>query len=89
MQAASDVLKELDAVRLSGASKLRPGDMVDLAGDKVADPQETDAFLGQGPLKVVELVEATPGRVRVQFEGYRCGFPAGHLLRLRVKSGRG
>lgn len=65
------------------ARDLREGDMVDLEGDRFADPRRDKPAL-QALYQTVDCVVAeTPDCVAVWFEGFDCvGFPPDHALRV-------
>ena len=67
--------KRVDALRL--------GDMVDLQGDKHADPNGDHPEYEFEYVSVIGTERETPGCVRVDFsDGGSRGFPPGHELKL-------
>lgn len=72
-------MRELD-LGICRADSLEPGDMVDLEGDKYADPDREHPWLEYELATVVEVVRETPECVCVYFEGLAVGFPVAHVL---------
>lgn len=68
---------------LKCVSDLLPGDLVDLEGDKFADPKR-DHIQFQTEYVVVDTVEReTPACTAVYFEGFDCvGFPADYRVKV-------
>lgn len=76
----------MPAYVLVAIKDLRPGDMVDLEGDKYADPDGGNAMLADR-LHEVDFVEVeTRGCTCVDFLDYSCGFPPDHEVRVHSRS---
>lgn len=58
---------------------LKVGDVIDLEGDKYADPQKDNTIL-QYEYLTVECVDFTPNGVLVMTSEVNCLFPHGHLV---------
>ncbi|KKL89018.1 hypothetical protein LCGC14_1918920 [marine sediment metagenome] len=58
------------------------GDLIDLAGDPYADPDDEHAnWFESEYLKVVQIIRETPKCVAIGFEGFDLvGFPVDHIL---------
>jgi hypothetical protein len=65
------------------AIDLRPGDFVDLEGDKYADPDNANVTYEFEYQEVCEVTKETPQCVAVGFDGSLVGFPPDHLLKVR------
>ena len=75
----SSCLKECRILPL-GADELRPGHLVDLAEDPIADPQFEHRRYEWEFMEVLAVARGTNGRVRVYFAGASVRFPADHVL---------
>lgn len=65
------------------AADLRPGDMVDLEGDIIADPTRNRVTFNMEFQTVASVERETPNCVAVGIEGVDVfGFPPGHLVRV-------
>jgi hypothetical protein len=78
-----DDLDDPDGSETKLVENLIPGDMVDLEGDKFADPNG-DSPIFDCELCIVARSELeTPGCIRVDFEGLNSvGFPPGHRVKI-------
>lgn len=65
--------------RLVAVEDLEDGMLVDLQGDKYADPEEDPEYEFEHAL-VSEAVRETDACVRVDFNHTSVGFPAGHRV---------
>lgn len=62
-------------------SELAPGNLVDLEGDKYADPRHEHVMLQSQYVEVVSIEQETPHCVAVGFEGFDVvGFPPDHMV---------
>lgn len=68
--------------RMIAIKALKPGDMLDLAGDKFADPDHDNPYLECQYAVVAGIEFETPNCIRVDFEeGSSVGFPPEHFVR--------
>jgi hypothetical protein len=62
--------------------QLRPGQLVDLAGDPFADPHQDHPRYEWEFMEVVEVERESPNCIRVAFEDDSIGFPPSHVLKV-------
>lgn len=76
--------KEFEPAKMVRADQIRQGDIVDLYGDKFADPDEDPGNCYEFEnTPVIEIPEAeTPNCVLIHFEGVSVGFPPEHELKV-------
>lgn len=61
---------------------LRPGDLVDLQGDKFADPNGTNPRFDCEYACVHEIKKETIACICVYFDGCAFGFPPNHIVKV-------
>ena len=70
-------------VHQTKAEAVKPGQVVDLEGDRYAETADGAEVLAYEYVEVADVERETPDCVRVDFEGFdSIGFPAGHLLKV-------
>lgn len=76
--------KEFDPPKMVRADQIRQGDIVDLYGDKYADPDEDPGKCYEFEnVPVIEIpVAETPNCVLIYFDGAAVGFPPEHELKV-------
>lgn len=62
------------------AEDIRPGQLVDLEGDKYADPDNDSPIFDCEYAVVQETEDETEDCVCIYFDSFTCGFPKDHLL---------
>lgn len=65
-------------------SELKPGDAVDLEGDKYADPERDHPAYEYEYQIVFEIERETADCIRVDFDGESVGFPVDHVVKVRM-----
>lgn len=60
--------------------ELRPGDLVDLEGDLIADPDATNPWYPYEYMEVIAVTEETPACTLVAFDSALVGFPPWHFV---------
>ena len=86
----SNLLESINMTSITKAVRdLVVGDMVDLAGDHYADPKRDQPAL-ECEYQIVSWLEVeTPACICVFFEGFVCGFPPEHLVKLAGRESAG
>ena len=65
---------------------IKVGDMLDLAGDKYADPDNSNTFFEYQYAEVMDLVNETPSCICIYTEAGAFGMPPEHLVKLSNSS---
>lgn len=68
------------------ADQLRPGDLLDLEGDKFCDPEPMQAEHRVGYIELVGIRLERPNLLMLGFPDEHYGVPPGHLMRVRPYS---
>lgn len=66
---------------LKTIAELVPGDMVDLQGDRFADPKNNYPPFEFEYSTVMEIDRETPTCIAIYFDGFACGFPPDHQVK--------
>lgn len=74
------------APTLTAVKDLKPGDLVDLEGDCIADPSSDKSLLANEYQEVVSIEIETPTCTLVYFSDFVSGFPPEHLVKVMKKA---